>query len=245
MRKAKLLLFFFMFIGLVTTVSFAEVINNAPGKITDPFIIIGERMAQDGIIWASAIEGKLVIEARFITKLSPQAVIKIYSPAVNSKIERFSNTDPVWKWMGDIGGEEKHLTITYSQHDQSTIIEVASFENVTYKKYAHSQKYRFLGDMEDELITSKETFNGDNSSSLYMYDYPGMTHTAVRYIQNKLKAYGWQDMFTEKGISEDDQAFHVMEKENERVGIVAVKDDDGTTILTLTFHQINTQNEKN
>ncbi|NQT90359.1 MAG: hypothetical protein HQ558_03800 [Candidatus Omnitrophica bacterium] len=226
------------------SVSFAAVINNAPGKMTDPFITFGARIARDGIIWASLFEGDLVIEARFITRLSPGEVIKLYSSFVRADIERFSDTDPVWKWMGDVDGEEKHLTITYNRYDQVTIIELASYKKERHQSLSPFQRYPFLRDMEESLITSKETFNGEYSSALFMYEYSGTPSAAVRYVRGKLKTYGWQDASKKEDSAKSDQAFHLMEKKGEGVGIVAVMDDDRTTTLTLIFRKADTQNDR-
>lgn len=234
----KIFLLVILFINF-TWASFSAVINNAPGKMTDPFITFGERLAQDGVIWASLFEGNLIIEARFITKLPPNEVIKLYSSFVRSDIESFSDTEPIWKWIGDIDGEEKHLTITYNHHDQVTVIELLSYESKPYKGTSFYLDYPFLGSMQEHLITSKETFNGEYSSALFVYEHYGTPSAAVRYVTNKLKAYKWQDAFEKQGFAEGRQAFHLMQREGERVGIVAVIDDDRSTVLTLIFHKAN------
>lgn len=238
-KISKILLSAILFINFAW-VSFAAVINNAPGKMTDPFITYGERIAQDGSIWASVFEGNLIIEARFITKLPPNEVIKLYSSFLHSDIEPFSDTYPIWRWVGDIDGEEKQLTITYNHRDQVTVIELLSYESKPYKGASLYLDYPFLGNMQGQLITSKETFSGGYSSALLMYEYYKTPSAAVRYITNKLKTYRWQDTFEKQGSLEGKQAFHVMQRKGERVGIVAVTDDDRSTVLTLIFHKTKT-----
>lgn len=237
MVKILKILFFVLLLINSTLTSFSAVINNAPGKMTDPFIAFGERIAKDGVIWASLFEGNLIIEARFITKLSPDEVIKLYSSFVHSDIERFSDIEPIWKWIGNIDGEEKHLTITYNYHDQVTVIELLSYEIESYKGVSLYSEYPFLRKMQEHLITSKEILNGEYSSALLMYEYYGIPSAAVKYVTSQLKSHGWKDAFEKQGLAGGEQAFHSMQREGERVGIVAAIDDDRSTILTLIFHK--------
>jgi hypothetical protein len=217
--------------------AFAAVINNAPGKMTDSFIAIGEKIAEEGVIWASVFEGRLAIEAKFTTKLTPDAVLGMYSSFLQSEIERFSNTEPVWKWMGDIDGEEKHLTVTYIPQGRITIIELVSYKNEPYKGHSPFGPYSFLKDMQDNLITSKETYSGEHSSGLFVYQYNGPPVAAVRYVSSRLESHRWESQLGQEYISQDDWVYNLMKKGSDSVNIVAAKDDDGSTTLTLIFRK--------
>jgi len=219
----------------------AGVINRAPGGKSDAFIAIAENMSYDGVITGSSLDNEPMLEARLISKLPPGSVIKLYQSFLEQndvsdrEIERFSEKEPVWKWCGEVSGEEKQLTISYVPKENITLIEIISYEEDKFNIATISERHSFLSSMKKYLVSSKENYLEGNLSAVYVYQYPDSIENAISRVRFALEAEGWESMFAENGIKSDGGKVLIMQKGAQRAGIVGTSDKDGT-VLTIIFH---------
>jgi|GEM_PF-1204684 len=215
----------------------AQILNFS--SFSDEFIDLVRGVSSKGIVYIVLNDGKPALEASFQTKLPPGVVISLYedylkSKGVNAKISKFSES--TWRWSGEINKEEKNLLISYLPKGGVTTIEVVSYrseKNFSNHYPSLIKVYPELCVEGGSIVVSREVFQGNNFSGLFLYSVAGSPETALEATRSKFIRAGWKSRIDNQSSNNNDISF--LFKNNLNATIVANREEGETTLLiTIT-----------
>ncbi len=250
MRKGMPLFFTIVILFFLISPIRAEILNFC--SFRDEFIDLSRRVAHQGIIYVVLNDGKPAIEASFQTKLPPKIVIDLYRNYLESKgikdpkdkISEFSEAKPVWRWSGDVGKEEKTLFISYLPKRAVTTIKLISCrKDPNFAKHYPSliKLYPELCLKKGKIILSREVFQGNNFSGLFLYSVVGSSGRGLETIRSKFIGAGWKERT--KKQSSNSNGLCMFFKNNLIATIVATRENGETSLLITLKNKGNIRNQ--
>jgi len=225
--------FFIIFFLLISPLK-AEILNFC--SFPDEFVDLSRRISNDGLIYVVLNDGEPAVEASFQTKLPPHLVLDLYqsylsSKGIKDKIGKFSET--AWRWSGEINEEEKTVLISYLPREGKTTIKLISCR----KEPGFAKHYPSLIKVYPELylkgakITlSREVFQGNHFSGLFLYSVSVSPETALKNMESRLLRTGW------KGRAKGSPDLCMLFKDNFSATIVATREKGETSLLITIAH---------
>ncbi len=221
----------------------AEILNFC--SFHDEFVDLSRRISGKGIIYVVLNDGEPALEASFQTKLPPNAVIDLYedylkSKGVKVKISKFS--EATWRWSGEINKEEKSLLISYVPKRSITTIEVVSCRRDTNFLNHYPSLMRIFPELhfkKGNIILSREIFQGNNFSGLFLYSIVGSAETVLKSVMSKFIGAGWKHRI--KNQSSNSSGLCMLFKNNLSATIVATR-EEGETSLLITISRLPKKN---